>query len=89
MSEWNLFFCFFFLQKKKRKKKDLKIKLVVLGQKSKVNERKKGGGDSPATSDGLEPTSKASSTGLSTGRKAVKDTESISEVKMNELLSFV
>lgn len=71
-----------FILTEKEKKKDLKIELAILGQKSKVNERgKKGGGNSPATSDGLEPTSKASSTGLSTGRKAVKDTESISEVK--------
>jgi hypothetical protein len=88
MSEWN----FFLILTEKEKKKDLKIELAILGQKSKVNERgkKRGGGNSPATSDGLEPTSKASSTGLSTGRKAVKDTESISEVKMNvKLVSFV
>lgn len=30
----------------------------------------------PATIEGLDPTSKASSTGLSAGRKAVKDTVS-------------
>ena len=41
--------------------------------------------NSPATLDGLDPTSKAPSTGLSTGRKAVKDTESVTQVASKKI----